>query len=380
MEVEAWTGPSGSTLSEINWLVADQLGTPRIILDKTGSLATTKRHDYLPFGEELYAGIGGRTTSLGYTSDSIRQKFTSKERDNETGLDYFLARYYSSTQGRFTSPDEFSGGPDELYDFVDDAADNPTFYAELENPQSLNKYQYVYNNPLVFIDPDGHWVPSGARRAQSQKTNTQRLKEAAREVARVAKETVTGAASAILENNGFPGINAPQNVVGRSIGDAASLVQGGLEVIQGVGMITGGGAEAGVTAPACATGVGCALPAAGVATAAAGGALTLHGGFVLGNTVNNIFNKNNSPYDDTPANQERMQQGKAPVGKDGKSVELHHEGQKPNGKLTEMTLEQHRGKGNYRKNHPNRGRSKVDHGPAWNKTRREYWKRKAQSR
>jgi RHS repeat-associated protein len=47
-----------------------------------------------------------------------RQKFTSKERDNETGLDYFLSRYYSSTQGRFTSPDEFTGGPDELYDFV----------------------------------------------------------------------------------------------------------------------------------------------------------------------------------------------------------------------------------------------------------------------
>lgn len=43
---------------------------------------------------------------------------TLKERDNETGLDYFLARYYSSTQGRFTSPDEFSGGPDELYRFT----------------------------------------------------------------------------------------------------------------------------------------------------------------------------------------------------------------------------------------------------------------------
>ncbi|HSK30034.1 MAG TPA: RHS repeat-associated core domain-containing protein, partial [Candidatus Limnocylindria bacterium] len=64
---------------------------------------------------------------------------TLKERDVETGLDYFLARYYSSTQGRFTSPDEFTGGPDELYDFADDAADNPTFYADLTNPQSLNK-------------------------------------------------------------------------------------------------------------------------------------------------------------------------------------------------------------------------------------------------
>jgi RHS repeat-associated protein len=147
---------SGTLYREANWLVTDQLGTPRMIADKSGSLGSVKRHDYLPFGEELSAGLGGRTTAQGYTGDTVRQKFTSKERDNETGLDYFIARYYSSTQGRFTSPDEFSGGPDELYSFVDDASANPTFYADLTNPQSLNKYQYSYNNPLRYVDPDGH--------------------------------------------------------------------------------------------------------------------------------------------------------------------------------------------------------------------------------
>jgi RHS repeat-associated protein len=81
---------------------------------------------------------------------------TQKERDTETGLDYFLARYYSSTQGRFTSPDEFIGGPGELYSFAVDASANPTFYTDLRNPQSLNKYQYSYNNPLRWVDPDGH--------------------------------------------------------------------------------------------------------------------------------------------------------------------------------------------------------------------------------
>jgi RHS repeat-associated protein len=140
--------------AQIKWLVSDHLGTPRMIFDKSGALANVKRHDYLPFGEELFAGVGGRTTQNGYSADTVRQKFTSKERDNETGLDYFFARYYASPQGRFTSPDEFTGGPTEL--FAEVAAHNPTFYSEIGEPQSLNKYQYALNNPLKFVDPDGH--------------------------------------------------------------------------------------------------------------------------------------------------------------------------------------------------------------------------------
>ena len=145
--VEPGTGTKYTTL--------DHLGSPRVVTN--ASAGVVSRHDYMPFGEEVGSGVGGRTTSMGFSvSDGVRQKFTSKERDTETGLDYFLARYYSSIQGRFTSPDEFTGGPGELYYFADDASDNPTFYADLLNPQSLNKYQYSYNNPQRYVDPDGH--------------------------------------------------------------------------------------------------------------------------------------------------------------------------------------------------------------------------------
>src|SRR6185369_2221359 len=102
VELEAWTPGA----SNVNWLVTDHLGTPRMIIDQTGNLANIKRHDYLPFGEELFAPAGGRSAAQGYTTgDGMREQFTSKERDRETDLDYFGYRYYAPIQGRWTSVD-----------------------------------------------------------------------------------------------------------------------------------------------------------------------------------------------------------------------------------------------------------------------------------
>jgi RHS repeat-associated protein len=133
-------------------LTSDHLGSTRLVTDGTGTVLS--RHDYFPFGEEIYNALGNRNTDPNYNVLSgPTQRFTAKERDNESGLDFFLARYYSGAQGRFTSPDEFTGGP---HLFTASALTNPTFFADLNNPQTLNKYVYCINNPLAYVDPDGH--------------------------------------------------------------------------------------------------------------------------------------------------------------------------------------------------------------------------------
>lgn len=82
---------------------------------------------------------------------------TQKERDSESVLDQFLARYYSSAQGRFTSADEFAGGPDEFC-VLGKGDSKKQAYADITNPQSLNNFQYCYNSPLRYVDTDGHVV------------------------------------------------------------------------------------------------------------------------------------------------------------------------------------------------------------------------------
>ncbi len=115
----------------VHYYFSDHLGTASVITSSTG--VVQKESDYYPYGGERRI----------LDADSNSFKFTGKERDTETGLDYFGARYYASTMGRFLSPDW-------------SAKEEPVPYAKLDNPQTLNLYAYVGNNPLIHIDADGH--------------------------------------------------------------------------------------------------------------------------------------------------------------------------------------------------------------------------------
>jgi RHS repeat-associated protein len=77
-------------------------------------------------------------------ASTIPPHSTGKERDSESGNDYFPARYYASSMGRWLSPDW-------------DGPDDPVPYANLDNPQSLNLYAYLSGNPLSHVDPLGHY-------------------------------------------------------------------------------------------------------------------------------------------------------------------------------------------------------------------------------
>lgn len=126
----ASTDNNGNPSGTLQFLLNDWLGTRRAMTDYAGLRQQTCAS--LPFGD-------GETCA----STPTEHLFTGKERDQESGNDYFGARYYASTMGRFLSPDW-------------SAKEEPVPYASLDNPQTLNLYQYMRNNPLGGVDPDGH--------------------------------------------------------------------------------------------------------------------------------------------------------------------------------------------------------------------------------
>ena len=115
----------------VYYYIEDHLGTSRTITDSAGNKCYDA--DFYPFGGER---VLTNTCPQNY-------KFTGKERDAESGNDDYGARYYASSLGRFLSPD-WSAIP------------APVPYANLTNPQTLNLYAMVSDNPETFSDLDGH--------------------------------------------------------------------------------------------------------------------------------------------------------------------------------------------------------------------------------
>jgi RHS repeat-associated protein len=153
MHSNVWTGGRLEATYDpygLHFAISDPLGTKRVqatISATNGGGVPDLNCLCLPFGNNL--GNGRVTDCVAPPGaavagqDATEHHFTGKERDQESGNDYFPARYYSSSMGRWLSPDW-------------SAKAEPVPYATLEDPQSLNLYAYVRNNPLSHTDPDGH--------------------------------------------------------------------------------------------------------------------------------------------------------------------------------------------------------------------------------
>ena len=81
--------------------------------------------------------VAGCVSTVRPGDSAFATAFTGKERDGESGLDYFGARCFSGAHGRLTSPDP------------------KIFPHNLTAPQNWNEYTYTRNNPMRYIDPDG---------------------------------------------------------------------------------------------------------------------------------------------------------------------------------------------------------------------------------
>ncbi len=123
------SGLSSFAAEKVYFYHADAAGTPVAMTDASG--AKVWETDYKPFGEEQ---------SVTASTDN-NKKFIGKEKDEETGLYYFGARYMDAGIGRFTQTD-----PVGITEF------------DLMNPQRFNRYAYSLNNPYSYVDPDGRWI------------------------------------------------------------------------------------------------------------------------------------------------------------------------------------------------------------------------------
>ncbi len=142
MHSNVWAGAHLDATYDTNGLhfhLTDPLGTRRVQANVYGVIEESFQS--LPFGDGLtpVANPNCFAANHCYAEDATEQHFTGKERDTESGNDYFGARYYASSTGRFMSPDP-----------------TPLGIAP-GDPQSWNLYSYARNRPTTAIDVGGMW-------------------------------------------------------------------------------------------------------------------------------------------------------------------------------------------------------------------------------
>ena len=213
---------SGGTGGTTYFTHADWLGTERARSNVAGTLCETITS--LPYGDAM--------TTSGSCGDPSPMHFTGKEHDAETDLENFGARYDASSMGRFMTPDW-------------SAQEEPVPYAKLDDPQSLNLYTYVGNNPLVRDDPDGHAFGLddliGAVAGATVGVAVEVVKDVATGQKITAGSVAGAAVGGALFGEGI--VNAPETLGGSVVAAAAlkGAVQGAVSnaVQQGVDMATG---------------------------------------------------------------------------------------------------------------------------------------------
>ncbi len=129
----------------------DHLGSTRLVTTAGPTIAPGGCRDFYPFGQRIDDTVGGRAalSCYGAADAAFNQQFTAKERDDESGLDYFGARYFGASLGRFTSPDA---------PFAN--------HRRFKIHRAGTSTPIGSNNPLLYVDPDG--LRLADRRQQSQ--------------------------------------------------------------------------------------------------------------------------------------------------------------------------------------------------------------------
>lgn len=137
----------------LTYFHSDNLGSTEAMTDAAGNLVLSMK--YYPFGELREDG-------------DEKYGYNGKERDNQTDLNYYEARYYGPELKHFTQADDIM--------------------PELDNPQDLNRYSYVHNNPMTFMDPDGHKKKHHSKKEEKKLAKERAAKNAEKKHAKKQEE------------------------------------------------------------------------------------------------------------------------------------------------------------------------------------------------